>query len=55
MPASLAEFYWMEMYVIHQMRLADVFSFGIQLDLKSPPFCAIIAQHTASLFIQNEA
>ena len=50
MPASLAEFDKVKMYVIHQMHLADVFSFGDQFDLKHPPFCAIIAQHAASLF-----
>jgi hypothetical protein len=46
MPASLAEFDRVKMYVIHKMHLAEVFSFGNQLDLKSPPFCAIIAQNT---------
>jgi hypothetical protein len=53
MPASLAEFDRVEMYVIHLMQLADVFSFGNQLDLKSPPFCAIIEQNAGALFVEN--
>jgi hypothetical protein len=50
MSGSLPELSPVEVYVIHQMHLADVFSFGNQFGGEKARFCAIFTQNESLTF-----